>query len=162
MIAETAAVIASIKGLRDLTAALKESAEKRKMLAAVEDVQTRFIQLQGVLMESQHAQTVAEDRARVAEEKCKAFENWSHEAKRYTMTEVVDGVLVYSLKAGVESSEPPHSLCANCFSEHWKSILQLERTRHTGDFLKCPRCEWRVNIDKGGHASSRALRPPMT
>ncbi len=121
---EVAAAMASIKNLRDFVTSLKDSADKRKLSAAVEDVQAKFIILQSQVMEAQASLSSANERARTAEQKCVDQESFGHEAERYALHELTSGFYVYALKPGMEQGEPPHYLCANCFAKHQKSIIQ--------------------------------------
>ena len=65
------------------------------------------------------------------------------EKERYELQPVGDtGVLAYTLKDSVEPPEPPHQLCANCFNDRAKSILQPEQRNHgRAHLLVCHRCK---------------------
>jgi hypothetical protein len=137
---EITAAIAGIRNLRDLVATLKDSAEKRKLAAAIEDVQDKIISLQGKMLEAQQAIAAAEQRARAAEQKCMELEDFRREAERYALTELTPGFFVYALKPGMEQGEPAHSLCATCFAKHQKSIVQRTDTPGRAKIYSCQNC----------------------
>lgn len=153
MIAEVAAVIASINGVREIASRLKESAEKSKLLAAIQQTQGQLIDLQSVIMNTKQELATTQDRARAAEQKCVDLEKWGVEAEQYELNEVAPGVFAYTSKPSMEGSDPPHHLCANCFIDHRKSILQLESSRMYIPALVCPRCQFRIRLPQG-------MRPP--
>jgi hypothetical protein len=66
---------------------------------------------------------------------------WNADKKRYKLTDVGPGLTAYTLKKGMENGEVPHNLCASCYQNGKKSILQPE-TRFPGrcDVLACHRC----------------------
>ena len=64
------------------------------------------------------------------------FERWESEEKKYSLR-CYSGQYVYQLKAElVNADRPNHYLCANCYDERKKSILQY---RH-GTIYVCHRC----------------------
>jgi hypothetical protein len=52
------------------------------------------------------------------------LKDWEAEKQRYELHEVGDGAFVYSLKESVKGSQPDPWLCANCYHQGRKSILQ--------------------------------------
>jgi uncharacterized metal-binding protein YceD (DUF177 family) len=74
---------------------------------------------------------------------------WEEEKLKYKLTAVDTGVYVYELSKEVNSPEPSHWLCANCFAQDQKSILQ-----YVGDFSgtaehECQRCKSKVQVHTG-------------
>ena len=70
------------------------------------------------------------------------------EKQRYELKELkredgvfAEGIFVYALKADAELPEPPHRLCANCYHNGQKSVLQKEdRNPGRAEVLICHRC----------------------
>jgi hypothetical protein len=139
MFAETTAVIGALKTMRDLVSGMKDSAEKRHLAAAVEDMQAKFISLQGTIIETREALATAQELARAAEQKAMDAEDWTRQAERYVLKEITPGLFAYSLKPGMEQGEPQHTLCATCFSNHKKSFLQRSQVGPSVAY-KCHDC----------------------
>ena len=53
--------------------------------------------------------------------------DWSAEKARYELKDVGQGSLAYGPKQGMDDGEPPHSLCANCYTKGKKTILQQRK-----------------------------------
>lgn len=74
------------------------------------------------------------------------FEKWDAETERYEIADVRTKLdprgtaLVYVLKEARDPSKPQHFLCAQCFEERHKSILQTELLFRR-QVLICNRCE---------------------
>ena len=106
-------ILDSAKGLKDIND------------AAVRN--TAVIELQEKILAAQEQQMALAERVRELEEEVARYETWDTEKERYELTQVGDRrALAYTLKEGVESPEHPHQLCANCFTDGKKSILQEE------------------------------------
>jgi hypothetical protein len=69
-------------------------------------------------------------------------ENWHNERARYHLKKVGGGVFVYALKESNATTEPAHWLCAHCYEEQKKSILQ----RNPYPTWLCPRCKTKIVI----------------
>lgn len=59
------------------------------------------------------------------EEKLRRSETWETEKLRYSLAQPFSGSAVYALKKSTANGEPPHYLCANCYTDGKKSILNL-------------------------------------
>jgi len=87
-------------------------------------------------------------------EKLVELQNWKETKSKYSLIKLTMGVLVYAPNKTHESPEPLHWICANCFSDQKKSILQLQkhetpdnRSREWPYYLDCPRCKTSLKID---------------
>lgn len=112
------------------------------------EVQSKVIELQGVIMGAQGDALAAQSeqfsllqRIRELEEKVAKVEAWNTEKERYELHEFPTGTFAYLLKADAATSEPPHRVCANCYQDGHKSILQMVRRRHGGELVECHRCK---------------------
>ncbi|MGR3760925.1 hypothetical protein ACUXV3_12465 [Roseobacteraceae bacterium NS-SX3] len=65
-------------------------------------------------------------------------DRFAQEAARYQLTQTDMGGRVYALKADDTSGEPPHEICASCYDEGKKSILQFSTKQM--NTLVCHRC----------------------
>jgi hypothetical protein len=124
--------------------AIKTAFDMAKGLQNIHDTVARdraIIDLQRELLDAQTAQadlveTASKLKARVAE-----LEAWDEDKKRYKLTEIGEGLIAYTLKDGMENGEPSHHLCASCFHDGHKSIMQSE-LRFPGrcEVMVCHRC----------------------
>ena len=109
--------------------------EESWALNAIEAISSQKI-LSAQADQTELAETVGALKARVAE-----LEAWDADKKRYKLTDLGGGMTAYSLKEGMENGEPPHHLCAACYNEGHKSIMQKEdRTPGRCQVLVCHRC----------------------
>jgi hypothetical protein len=121
------AAATSLKAAFELTKAFVD------VKGAVE-VQGKVFELQRVILAAQQdAFTAQEPQAALLkrigelEKEIADLEAWDREKERYALTEIASGVFAYKLKPEAQGAEPEHLLCANCFHQHRKSVLQFER-----------------------------------
>lgn len=125
------------------------------------EVTAKTIELQGVLssaiqrlLELQAGQFAEQARSQdlqrrfddlLAENaKLKAFDV---DASRYELRAIAEGAFAYVLKDPVGSSEPEHWLCASCFGDRRKAILQYSRPTLGRRIFSCPSCKTEVSIN---------------
>ncbi len=135
MAGELFAGLSAFKSMFDLAKGLKE----------LDDSATRnavAIELQEKILAAQAQQSTLIERVSELEAQVAAFEKWETEKQRYELCAIADGQYAYALKEEASASEPPHLLCANCYADNRKSILQTE-TRDPGrhKVLFCQHCD---------------------
>jgi hypothetical protein len=131
--------------LKTITGAAKRLADTREEVKVNEVA----IQLQGIVLDLQsEMMMIQSDYQQVLrskdelEKKLIEQENWHNERARYHLKKVGDGVFVYALKDGKATTEPAHWICAHCYEEQKKSILQ----RNPYPTWLCPRCKTKIVI----------------
>jgi hypothetical protein len=141
MITEFAAAIQSVKALNDLVKAARELKNFNDFVAAISEVNTKLMEAEAVALNALEKQLSLTNRIGELEKEIRELKNWDSEAKRYQLAKVGIGVFAYVLKPGMESGEPSHMLCANCFYEGQKSILQvdLSKVKFLNEYV-CQRC----------------------
>ena len=95
------------------------------------------------------------ERVHELEQQLMKAEDWAAEKERYTLHAVDSGAFAYVLKPGVETADPPHWLCQQCFQQQRKSILQFESQppnrpgQRRGDYRRwvCSACEHALMVD---------------
>jgi hypothetical protein len=99
------------------------------------------IELQEKILAAQEAQSSLVNHISELEKEVARLKAWDADKQRYKLAEVGPGMTTYTLKEGMENGEPAHHLCANCYHEHVKSIMQTE-TRFPGrcEVMVCHRC----------------------
>ncbi len=93
---------------------------------AVIELQTQIMTAQQGALAAHQRETVMAEEIRDLEKEVARFEAWDTEKERYELKEFVTGQLAYVVKEEARGSEPPHMLCANCYGQNQKSILQAE------------------------------------
>ncbi|WP_420415254.1 hypothetical protein [Roseibium sp.] len=122
MPSEVFAGITAFKTLLDITKSLSELDEAASSKATLET--SEIIKLQTALLTAQHEQLALVERVGSLKERLAEFENWESEAERYELQDIGKGSSAYVLKPEVSTEEKAHYLCATCFQNRKKSILQ--------------------------------------
>ena len=135
MISEAIAGLSIFNSILDMTKGLKDIND-----AAVRN--TAVVELTEKIIAAQTQQMALVQKVNELEQEVVRFETWETDKQRYELKPVGDReVLVYTLKDGVEPPESPHHICANCYSDHRKSILQPEQRNHgRAHLLVCNGC----------------------
>jgi hypothetical protein len=141
MVAEVYAGLAAFKTMFDMAKALKDINDAAIRNGAV-------IALQEQILSAQAQQATLIDRIRELEEEVARFETWNAEKRRYELKELRDRLIAYSVKEEARGTEPPHSICPDCYQQGVKSILQhVIRTPGRTDVLICQRCGWEAYLN---------------
>ena len=119
-----------------------------KALKGMNDAVVRneaVIDLQGKILTAQEEFSALLEEVRSLKAKLTQFEDWETVKQRYELKEIKEfySAAVYSLKEGVQPSEPMHYLCPDCYQHRKKSILQNCRSGSASG-LECNQCMFRV------------------
>ena len=144
MVGEVFASLGAFKTMFDMARALKDINDGAIRNGAV-------IELQEQILGAQVAQAALLERVSHLEAELARFETWDTEKQRYELKEPSSGAFVYSLKSG--DTEQPHWICANCYQQGKKSILQSFFTqampgRHE-HIWNCPACSTKIDVSFG-------------
>jgi hypothetical protein len=83
-----------------------------------------------------------------------AYERWEQESQRYQLHQPSIGVFVYALKQEHAAGQPLHWICAACYDDGKKSLLQ--RVSKDSNAWACPRsAEHHIDFTQYGDAFSR-------
>ena len=120
-------VLKSVLDLLDrTTSASKVSRETVQVLdTQIRQLTTEILAANALALTAQADQFALSNRVRELEAELMKREDWAAEQERYTLHAVDSGAFVYALQPGVETAEPPHWLCPQCFQQQRKSILQF-------------------------------------
>jgi hypothetical protein len=131
----------SVRAAVEITKAMKDLHDANLLQTKIFELTREIMAAQGYGMEAMAAQTTLLERVRNLEEEKSKLETWNAEKSRYKLTQVGHGMTTYTLKEGMEDGEPAHHLCASCYNEGHKSVMQTE-TRSPGrcEVLVCHRC----------------------
>ncbi len=138
-IATFAAVITTLKNLKDLTASLGDQVppQVREQVLALSD---KLLEMQAAALDAQQREIHLTNRCRQLEDELSRVNDWEAERARYTLVQVSKLASVYVQKLDVDTPHAPHWLCANCFEDRQKSYLQPGEQRSDRRTWKCQRC----------------------
>ena len=137
MLPEITAALASLKTIAELSVlAVKTSTDSRVTEKAIE-LQSALISLQGAMLSLQSQyQDLLQEKDEL-EKRLADKEKWDADTQNYTLTEIGRKVFAYALKPDRATSAPAHWLCANCYENKKKSVLQ----RLSGSLYRCHSCK---------------------
>lgn len=132
-----------------------------KQFLQVKDAATRnslIVEFTAKLMEAQQHEALLVERIGALEKRVVQFENWEAEKQRYELQKLHPGILIYRLKSGMENGEPPHEICADCYSKGVKSYLHNTGVYNGQTHWKCHSCGFdaatgdfiRPTVNRGG------------
>lgn len=136
-------ISAALSSLNIVSKFIKDSIDKIKddaIREKVEELLNAIIPLQSQIISLQALNSAGIQEKEVLEKKLRDIEDWRKEATRYELKELASGVYVYTIKETAKSSEPVHYLCAKCYNERKKSILQRTRQSLDGTHYVCHSC----------------------
>lgn len=113
------------------------------------EVSSKMIQLHSEIVSAQASASAAYadhlsvlHRIRELEEEIARVKAWETEKQRYQLVQVNNGAFAYALKSDSKGTEPPHWICAKCYEDGKRSILQhngIEFARESRAI--CPVCK---------------------
>jgi hypothetical protein len=129
MISEFAAGIAGLKTVGELASLLIKMNVDNAVTQKAIEANTAIINAQTLMLELQAKYQELLVQKDELEKRLIQIENWDAEAQKYALTEIVEGVFVYALKADQKDGAPAHWLCPDCYQNKKKSILQFQYSR---------------------------------
>ncbi len=133
----------SLQSVAQAAKALIEQRDESKIHAKVTELNSAIVEAHSQLLTAQTAALAQLGRVKELEQRITRLETWERERQRYELTRLNPGVLVYSLRPGMANGEPRHDICARCYEDGIKSILQPEHST-AGIKLRCARCQAEV------------------
>ncbi|MCH7889618.1 MAG: hypothetical protein IIA00_10135 [Proteobacteria bacterium] len=139
---------------------LKSAGETAKGLIDIRDT-VKFgnavIELQAQIMDAQQGASAAQAReSALAEEvrnlkaRMAEFEAWDADKQRYKLHDFGGETFAYILKEGESNGEPAHRICAHCYQQGHRSILQFRlRNAFSQDVYDCPACKTEFHFGVG-------------
>lgn len=145
---QIATAVTSLKTASDIVSGLIQ-------LRLSSEVQSKVIELQGVILATQHSALAANseqfsllEKIRSLEAQITQMKAWDAEKDKYEFKAIGAGAFTYVWKADASPPKPPHWICAHCYENGSKSILQeIEKVRHgDGKVFKCTRCKEEIHV----------------
>ena len=129
-------LFSSLSMALNIAKGLKSIDDQVKLNDAVFKLQEALLNAQQISLSTQQDMaSLIEAKGRLEKEISK-FREFEAEKSRYSLNELDAGGIVYTVKEDATNSEPTHHICANCYQESIKSILQ-----HSGLGLVCSKCK---------------------
>lgn len=147
MVIEINAAIQSVLALSRMVQVGYEVRNANEINAAVAETFSKLTTAWSAALEAQEKQATLAKRVGELEKEIAELKNWDREAERYELCSIIMGFSTYRLKPGVEQGEPTHYLCAHCYSERKKSILQFSIPAGYSCHAECPRCMNKFMLD---------------
>lgn len=129
-------------------------------LKATSEIQAKVIELQDAILSTQNSALAANahqaamvEEIRNLKEEIARIKAWEEEKQRYKLVSPWQGTMLYTLKKESSLTEPPHWICANCYENGRKSILNTQK-KHIDYVLVCPACKFEF------HTHQRGWPPP--
>ena len=134
---EIVAFIGAAAHLTTVAKALLQTHTKAEQDAVKLELNSALLELQGKISDIQIRYQHLLETNESLKQRIATYERWEQESSRYSLQEIVPGILAYGIKPGFDGGEPKHWLCATCYQERQKSILHLEAKN--SDVWICPR-----------------------
>ena len=141
MLGEIAAGLSSLKAAADIVKGLNAASTQAAINEVKIGLQGHIIEAREALSAAQETQTASLQRIRELEQEIVQLKNWESDKQRYQLGAIGGGATAYMLKPGMENGEPPHWLCANCYSAGKKSFLQPKGRFQRDYVFKCSACD---------------------
>lgn len=134
--------VSSMKTAFDIAKAMSE-------LKTMSDVQGKVIELQQAILAAQSSamtanseQFIALEELRKLKEELEKSKGWELEKNRYILFQGSSSGVVYAVRESQKrENEPPHYLCANCFDQGKKSIMNNHQGATGFTNWLCPACK---------------------
>ena len=137
LITSTKTALDIVRGIRSLNTEVQRNESISKILEALIAIQSEALAVQ------EKHQKALEEKYELAT-RLKDFEKWSEIEELYELKDLGGNVFVYAYKKIDTSTEPMHYLCANCFKDKKKAILQCEGTYTSGTAYNCHACNSKI------------------
>jgi hypothetical protein len=143
-IGSIASLLTSLKAASDITQALVGLRDEQKIQEKVIELTRQILSVQSSALAAQSAQADLLGRVRQLEADLARAKAWDTEKQNYELKKVSHGgVFAYVRKPNTGGVELPHWLCADCYSQGRKSILQMagrDPSERNIELYKCHPC----------------------
>ena len=160
MIPEIVSIASAVKSVVEIAKGIKDLAEGKNIPdVAAKSAQflDTVIDLQVKIIDLQETTTALKTENSELKKKTVQLEQIQHDLEEYRLVELATGVFVYSLDPAKSDGNPAHHLCANCYTQGNKAILQLTAEAIGGDFYLCHACGSEIC----DHSKKRSLEPAI-
>ncbi|MBG0792167.1 hypothetical protein IYY11_01570 [Methylocystis sp. H62] len=152
-------LITSLKAAKDIAAAAVELRDSTAFLAEVGKLNAQIVEAQNSIFAIQQDRSALVDTISDLKKRIADLEAWETEKQRYQLAEIAPGIVCYELKEGMSGGEPPHRLCANCYTAGQKRFLQAVQNGPSFFRFRCNACTEEVHFSRGGNPPVNRIKP---
>ena len=149
MITEIGAAMSGLQATKDIVKGMTIIRDAAALNTVKVHLQSSILDAQEQLFAALEKQAAMSARVVELEQEVMRLKDWSAERETYQLAQVYTGAYVYMRKAGMEAGQPPHWLCAPCYDNRKKSILQrldAAGARPPTREWQCPSCKATISV----------------
>ena len=153
---DIAQAIAAINGVIQLVDNLSATTSRKEVEEARLEMLRNLGEVHQTVTELRNRLEAAHNRIHELEAELDRMQAWDNEeAQHYELKEIGPGALAFIKKKDPQGvgADPPHALCAHCFQNKERSILQFAGHESGLRMLECPRCKNRVRYHNPGDST---------
>jgi hypothetical protein len=147
-ISALASALSSLKAAKDIGEAMIGLRDAATFQAKLLEFQSKLIDANNAAFAAQDERVALLERVGALEEEIAHLRTWEADKERYELKEVGSGAFTYVLKEAMRGGEPIHWLCANCYQQGKKRLLQAHGEGSSFFYHICPDCSGKINIPK--------------
>lgn len=147
MIAETSAVLSSLKVAFDIAKGIQALDLEVEVNSAVINLQRQILQAQVEAFSEREAMMAMANRIRELEHEAAKASEWENQKARYKLSVSPIGAYTYDLKPEFTDEEAFHRICATCFNSGKKSLLHTTAKNQVGETVKCGNCKEELTLE---------------
>ena len=130
-----------LKAAGETAQKLIELRDTAKFGDALIELQAQIIAAQQGALAAQAREAAMSEEIRDLKARMAELEAWDAEKQRYKLHDFGGETFAYILKEEESNGEPMHRICANCYQQGHRSILQFKYTTgYQQDKYNCPAC----------------------
>ena len=147
MINELLLASQSVQALGTLLKAASGLANYNEIVSKVSEVNSKLMAANSVALAAQEKQSKLASQVEELEREISRLKDWKAEAQTYELREVAKGIFAYLKNDASDPLSSNQKLCANCFDQGNKSLLQQQDVP-VGRLLSlvCHRCKANVTF----------------
>ena len=119
-----AGVSSALKSASEITKTILETRDDAIRRAKVIELQGQILSAQASALSAQADQFALLKRVSDLEKEIADVEAWDAEKQRYRLEGIDGKAFVYALKLDMSKGEPAHWICAHCYTDGKKEVLQ--------------------------------------
>jgi CII-binding regulator of phage lambda lysogenization HflD len=119
-----ATAVTSVRGLTDIARGLKSLKNLSDIQPVAVELYEQIITIQQHLSDANSAMSAQVERIRDLEVQIARMNEWQAHKLRYKLAAPFPGCMVYAVQKSMADGEPAHYLCAACYQNGVRSILQ--------------------------------------
>jgi superfamily II helicase len=161
-VADFGAMITSLRAVADLAKLVVDAHDAGVRREKSIELQRQIVTALESTLAAQMAQSTLLKQVGELEKKVTDLEAWDAEKQKYKLAKASPhaDVFAYALKEDSGSSEPRHYICANCYEDRFKSVLQIETRIPLAEVLVCARCRTDIYLSGNPLPAHAAAKPP--